>query len=99
MNQILSIASTSGPVHQLRQSVLPVSKLILPSLMLSPVSVQLTGRVKDVRTARTNAVNVIAHPRGATVLKVARFLLHKLLETISGQRLITNVVRLVLFCK
>lgn len=98
MHQILGTSTAAPSVHRLRQSVLAIGELILASLVLPPVSIQLTGAVQHVRTARPNAVNVIAHPRRATLFKAARLLLHELLEAVAGERLVANVVRLVLFC-
>lgn len=71
---------------------------MLPSLVLPPVRIELSGGVQHVGTARPDAVNVIAHPRGAAVLEAARLLLHELLETVPGQRLVAHVVRLVFLC-
>lgn len=85
-------------MHHLRQPVLAVGELVLPSLVLPPVRIELSGGVQYVGTARPDAVNVIAHPRGAAVLEAARLLLHELLETVPGQRLVAHMVRLVLLC-
>ena len=85
-------------MHHLRQPVLAVGELVLPSLVLPPVRIELSGGVQHVGTARPDAVNVIAHPRGAAVLEAARLLLHELLEAVPGQRLVAHVVRLVLLC-
>lgn len=63
--------------------VLSVSQLGLVSFVFPFVREQLTGRMKNVATVWSYAVNVIAYPRETTLLEGARLGLHELLESVA----------------
>lgn len=58
----------------------------------------LTARVKDVVTMRSDAMNMVAGSAKAAIAVRARFILHVLLKAVFGKRLVFNVVCFMFFC-
>ena len=62
------------------------------------VGIELTARVQNISAIFANAMNVIADARETTVVELTGFILHELLETITRELFIFDVVTLVFFC-
>lgn len=82
--------------HALRQLVLAVGQLRVLPFVLALVREQLSGTVQHVVALRSDAVDVVADLREATVLVWTRLVLHELFEAVPRQLLVLYVVRLVL---
>lgn len=65
--------------------------------MFALVAEELSTRVQHIVATCTDAMDMVANTRKSTALKGAHFMLHELLEAISTQLLIFDVIRLVLF--
>lgn len=66
------------------------------ALVFSLVREELAGRVKNVATVGSYAVDVVANLRESTLFEGTGLRFHELLEAVARQLLVLDVVRLVL---
>lgn len=65
------------------------------TLVFPFVRKELTGRMQNVAAVRSYAMNVIANPGESTLIEGAGLRFHELLETVTRQLFVLDVIRLV----